>query len=284
MSDYKNLFESDDVSFIINRAFHEDIGDGDITTDLLLDTPKEVEAYMITKEAGVIAGLPIAEKVFQTLDNRVEFVNLVEDGTEVPEGEKIASIRGSYKAILSGERLALNFLQRLSGIASMSRKFANVVDDLRTEILDTRKTTPGLRLLEKYAVAMGGATNHRMGLYDMVMIKDNHIQVAGGIIPAVNKVKASLKSGIIIEVETTNLEEVKEVLETDADIIMLDNMTVPQMQEAVELINGRLKVEASGNVNLNNVREIAETGVDYISVGALTHSVKSLDISQRILV
>ena len=196
----------------------------------------------------------------------------------------ILEIKGSYQALLVGERLALNFFQRMSGIATESSKYAEAVKDFRTEILDTRKTCPGFRLLDKYAVKMGGATNHRIGLFDMVMIKDNHIKLAGGITNAVEQIRPRISDNIKIEVETTNLDEVREALSASADIIMLDNMDNKTMAEAVKIIDGKAKSEASGNMSIPRLREVAATGVDFISVGALTHSVKALDMSQNFVV
>jgi nicotinate-nucleotide pyrophosphorylase (carboxylating) len=201
----------------------------------------------------------------------------------VKPGEIIAEFKGNYRALLTGERKALNFLQRLSGIASYASKCMKEVEGTKVEILDTRKTLPGYRYLDKYAVRMGGASNHRFGLYDMVMIKDNHIQVAGGIKQAVDAIRSKIPKSIKIEVETTNLEMVKEAMESDVDIIMLDNMSSKLMAEAVKLINKRAKIEASGNMTIKRIRKVAGTGVDYISIGSLTHSVKALDISQRII-
>jgi nicotinate-nucleotide pyrophosphorylase (carboxylating) len=201
----------------------------------------------------------------------------------VKTGDVIVEFEGSYRALLTGERTALNFLQRLSGIATMSAKYAEAVKDFHTVILDTRKTLPGFNRLDKYAVKMGGSSNHRLGLHDMAMIKDNHIEVAGSITAAVQAVRTNVEHGIKIEVETTTLEQVQEAIDAKADVIMLDNMTLETMRKGVELIAGRAKVEASGNMTLERLREVAATGVDYISIGALTHSVKALDISQRIV-
>jgi len=194
----------------------------------------------------------------------------------------MVEFEGTYRALLTGERTALNFLQRMSGIATMSAKYADAVKDFKAVILDTRKTLPGFRMLDKYAVKTGGASNHRIGLYDMAMIKDNHIEVAGGITKAVNAVRSNIKPGIQIEVETTTLAQVQEAIDAGADIIMLDNMNTETMKKGVELIAGRAKVEASGNMTLERLREVAATGVDFISIGALTHSVSALDISQRL--
>lgn len=270
------------IETIINEGFIEDIGSGDLTSDLLIAPETKTTAVLIAKANGVIAGLPVVEAVFKRLDKDVKFSIEKNDGQTVQTGELIASISGSYRALLTGERLALNFLQRMSGIATETARYVKAVEGYKTEILDTRKTAPGLRLLDKYAVKTGGGTNHRMGLYDMVMIKDNHISVAGGITKAIEAIRPKIEAGIQIEVETTTLDEVKEALAARADIIMLDNMDTASMKKAVELIAGRVKVEASGNMTLERVKEVAATGVDYISIGALTHSVKALDISQKI--
>ncbi|MCF8362782.1 MAG: carboxylating nicotinate-nucleotide diphosphorylase [Prolixibacteraceae bacterium] len=270
------------IESLIDAGFKEDISTGDLTTDLLISAGTQTTAVMIAKADGVIAGLPVAEMVFKKLDPGVELIKSVNDGDTVHQGDLICTIKGAYRALLTGERLALNFLQRMSGIATETSKYVEAVSDYHTEILDTRKTLPGHRLLDKYAVKTGGGTNHRIGLYDMVMIKDNHISVAGGITKAVDAIKLKVDKNIKIEVETTNLEQVEEALNAGADIIMLDNMDNNTMTEAVKLINGKAKVEASGNMTLERVKEVAATGVDYISIGALTHSVKALDISQRI--
>ncbi len=266
------------IDKIISTALKEDIGRGDVTTNLIIPPNKISKAYLMAKEDGVIAGLSIAKAVFQKLDKNISWESLVKEGTTVSAGTKIARLKGSYRALLTGERTALNFLQRISGIATITSHFVERVSGMKVKILDTRKTAPGLRIFDKYAVKIGGGTNHRMGLYDMVMIKDNHIKAVGNITVAVSQIKKKLKRKIKIEVETTNLAEVQEALFCGADIIMLDNMSLKIMKDAVGLIGRKTKVEASGNVTLENVRLIAETGVDFISIGALTHSVKALDI------
>jgi nicotinate-nucleotide pyrophosphorylase (carboxylating) len=270
------------IDAIITSGLSEDVNTGDLTTDLLISADKQTTAIMIAKADGIIAGLPVAEAIFRKLDPHVRFDIAVNDGEKVKNGELICTIRGAYRALLTGERLALNFLQRMSGIATETAKYVEAVKEYPTQILDTRKTVPGLRLLDKYAVKTGGGTNHRIGLYDMVMIKDNHISVAGGITNAVNAIRPKISSDIKIEVETTCFDEVNEALAAGADIIMLDNMDNATMKEAVRIINKRAKVEASGNMNLDRVKEVAATGVDFISIGALTHSVTALDISQKI--
>ena len=270
--------DNNEIDKIISRALKEDVGTGDITSNLIIPRNKTAKAFILAKEEGVIAGLQVAKSVFYKLDKNIRWKNLVMEGEFVSAGTKIAEMKGPYRALLTGERTALNFLQRMSGIASITLKYVEQLSDLKTKILDTRKTVPGLRLLDKYSVKKGAGTNHRIGLYDMVLIKDNHIKAAGSISEAVKQVRGKLNKKIKIEVETASLDEVKEALNSGADIIMLDNMSIKQMKDAVKIINGKAKVEASGGVDINSVRMIAETGVDYISVGALTHSVKALDI------
>jgi nicotinate-nucleotide pyrophosphorylase (carboxylating) len=270
------------INTLIETGLKEDINTGDLTTDLLIPAQRQSEAIMIAKADGIIAGLFVAETIFRKLDPNIVFESNVKDGDKVVKGQLICTIKGAYRALLTGERLALNFLQRMSGIATATSEYVEAVKDYKTEILDTRKTVPGLRTLDKYAVKAGGGTNHRIGLFDMVLIKDNHISVAGGITNAVNAIRPNISKDIKIEVETTTLDEVKEALAMNVDIIMLDNMDNATMTEAVKMINGKAKVEASGNMNLERVREVAATGVDFISIGALTHSVTALDISQKI--
>lgn len=268
---------------LIRLALDEDVANiGDITTDNLIPAETRRKAYMVAKADGVIAGLPIAEMVFRQLDQSLVWEPQVEEGAKVTNGTVLVRFEASYRALLTAERTALNFFQRLSGIATMAGKYAEAVKDTKTVILDTRKTLPGFRMLDKYAVKTGGATNHRIGLFDMVMIKDNHIEVAGGITPSVEQIKAKIPAEIKIEVETTTLEQVQEALNAGADIIMLDNMDNATMSKAVAMINGKAKVEASGNMTLERLKEVAATGVDYISIGALTHSVQAMDISQRL--
>ncbi len=267
---------------LIDLALNEDVGDGDITTDNIIPAETRRKAKMVAKADGIVAGLQVAEMVFKSLDPEMVWNVKTPEGSKVKKGDVMVEFEGTYRALLTGERTALNFLQRMSGIATMSGKYAEAVKDFKTVILDTRKTLPGFRMLDKYAVKTGGASNHRIGLYDMAMIKDNHIEVAGGITNAVNAVRSKIKAGIKIEVETTTLEQVQEARDAVADIIMLDNMDNETMRRSVDLIAGRAKVEASGNMTLERLREVAATGVDYISIGALTHSVSALDISQRL--
>ena len=268
---------------LFDLAYAEDIGDGDITANNLIPPGENKTAILVAKEEGVVAGLPVAEMVFRKFDKDLIWNELKSDGSKIFPGDVLVEFTGNYRALLTGERKALNFLQRLSGIATYANLCMQEIEGLDVEILDTRKTLPGYRHLDKYAVRMGGASNHRFGLYDMVMIKDNHIQVAGGIKPAVEAIRKKIPKSIKIEVETSNLEQVQEAIDAGVDIIMLDNMSTALMIEAVALINKRAKIEASGNVTLKRIRKVALTGVNYISIGALTHSVKALDISQRII-
>jgi len=267
---------------IINAALKEDVGSGDLTTNLIVSSDLNAKAFLKAKEEGIVAGLRIAELIFKKLDPAIKWQQHFNDGVKINPGDILVNFEGSYKAILTGERTALNFLQRMSGIATLTSKFVNAVKGTKTKILDSRKTVPGLRMIDKYAVKIGGGTNHRIGLYDMVLIKDNHIKIAGGISNAVNQVRTNLKAGIKIEVETSNIDEVLEAVMLNVDFIMLDNMSTEMMRHAVKLINGKALVEASGNMTLGRVKEAAETGVDFISVGALTHSVCALDIAQYI--
>jgi len=267
---------------LIELALKDDVGEGDITTNNIVPSEIKRKAKMIAKTDGVVAGLPVAEMVFKKLDPDLIWNELTPDGSKVKKGDVLVEFEGTYRALLTGERTALNFLQRLSGIATMSAIYADAVKDFQTVILDTRKTLPGFNKLDKYAVKTGGASNHRLGLHDMAMIKDNHIEVAGGITAAVKAVRSSVDHGIKIEVETTTLAQVQEAIDAKADIIMLDNMDLETMRKGVQLIAGRAKVEASGNITLERLRDVAATGVDYISIGALTHSVSAMDISQRI--
>jgi len=264
----------------LRAALHEDIGTGDITTDSIISPESKSSASFIAKSGFVLAGLPIAREVFRLVEPRIKFRSLRADGEHLRRGDVFATVQGSTRAILMAERVALNILQRLCGIATLSDQFVRQVKGTGATILDTRKTTPLMREMEKYAVRMGGATNHRMGLYDMVLIKDNHIKAAGGITEAVRLARAKARR-MKIEVECESLCDVEEAILAGADIVMLDNMTTNMMRRAVRLTAGRVKLEASGNVSLKNIRAIAKTGVDYISIGALTHSAPSADISLR---
>ena len=262
----------------VEQALAEDIGHGDVTTDGIVPAGATLRGRIISKENGVVAGLAVARAAFQLLENRIEFVSFANDGDTVEAAQTLAEIRGSARAILTGERTALNFLGRMSGIATRTRQFVDEVRATQAKILDTRKTAPNLRACDKLAVRLGGGENHRFGLDDMILIKDNHIDFAGSITEAVGRARQS-NASLTIEVEARNLEDVAEALAAEVAWIMLDNMPLDQMRQAVLLNNGRAKLEASGNVSLNNVRKIAETGVDYISVGALTHSVQALDVN-----
>lgn len=268
---------------LFDLAYAEDIGDGDITTNNLIPPDTNKTAILVAKDSGVVAGLPVAEMVFRKFDKNLKWNVKLPDGSRVEPGDVLVEFTANYRALLTGERKALNFLQRLSGIATYANKCMTEIEGHNVEILDTRKTLPGYRYLDKYAVRMGGGSNHRFGLYDMVMIKDNHIQIAGGIKQAVDAIRKKIPKSIKIEVETTTIEQVREALAADVDIIMLDNMSSKLMMECVEIINKRVKIEASGNMTIKRIRKVAATGVDYISIGALTHSVKALDISQRII-
>lgn len=277
----KDVLKSAEVLF--DLAYAEDIGSGDITTNNLIPPGTNKIAQLVAKDSGVVAGLPVAEMVFRKFDPDLKWEVKMPDGSLVEPGDVLVEFEANYRALLTGERKALNFLQRLSGIATYANKCMKEVEGHKVEILDTRKTLPGYRHLDKYAVRMGGASNHRFGLYDMVMIKDNHIKIAGGILAAVDAIRTKIPKSIKIEVETTTIEQVQEALDADVDIIMLDNMSSKLMKECVDLINKRAKIEASGNMTIKRIRKVASTGVNYISIGALTHSVKALDISQRII-
>ncbi len=270
------LFE---IERIVKIALQEDIGLGDITTEVTVAPETVARAQLVAKEDFTLAGIDIAATVFHTLDPDVNFEKLFEDGRKVRRGAVIAWIKGRASVLLQGERVALNLLQRMSGIATLTSRYVESVAGTVAVIVDTRKTVPGLRALDKYSVRMGGGRNHRIGLFDGVLIKENHIAAAGGITAAVERARQRLPHTLKIEVETQNLDEATEALAAGADIIMLDNMTLAELRRGVELIDRRALVEASGGVNLDTVRDIAETGVDIISVGALTHSVKAADIS-----
>ena len=260
----------------------EDIGTGDVTTRMTIPADSRMKAVIHVKEDGIIAGIPVAQTVFSVVDPELLFTALVRDGDWVTAGTVIAEVEGSTHSILTGERLALNLMQRLSGIATKTSRYVEALGGLNTRLVDTRKTTPGHRLLEKYAVRVGGGANHRFGLYDAVMIKDNHIKGAGGITAAVQSARSAIPHTMKIEVETESMEQVVEALDCGADIIMLDNMTPAHMAEAVALIKGRsphVVTEASGGIRLDTIRAAAESGVDVISVGGLTYSFDSLDIS-----
>lgn len=278
------------IHSFVRAALAEDIGAGDITTESAILADARAEAYIVAKESCIVAGLPLVEAVFAELDGNLAVKSLVRDGDVVENGERVCRLAGSARAILTGERTALNFLQRLSGIATLTRQFVDLVArasvPVKPKILDTRKTTPTLRVLEKYAVAVGGGENHRMGLFDAVMIKDNHRVILARLGPKAlgDAVRAARKNHphapVIIEADT--LEHVEEALAAGADQILLDNMTPDELREAVALVAGRAKTEASGGIRLDTVADIAATGVDYISIGALTHSARAVDFSLEI--
>ena len=277
---YENL-----INALLDLGIEEDISTGDITTESIIPESMNAAATMTAKQDGVISGLEIVKMVYDRFQKDVVFTPYFKDGDSVKKGDVILKVEATYPTLLRGERLSLNIFQRMCGIATETAKYVKELADTHTELLDTRKTAPGLRVLDKMAVKHGGGTNHRMGLYDMAMIKDNHIKMAGGIAKAVEQVRARIPEGIKIEVETTNLDEVHQAIEAGADIIMLDNMDNNTMTEAVRIIKAAdkgIKTEASGNMSIPRLKEVAATGVDYISVGALTHTVKGMDISMNI--
>jgi len=267
---------------LIQSALEEDIGTGDITTATALTGAEVGRATAFAKSNIVVAGIDVFREVFLFLDKSIQFSGHCEDGRAVKKGGILAEISGNLGSILTAERVALNFFQRMCGIATLTRQYVDEIKGTQAKILDTRKTVPGLRCIDKYAVKIGGGTNHRYGLYDGVLIKDNHIAAAGGISKAIARVRGHIPHTLKVEVEVKNLQEVEEALISGADVIMLDNMTNEDMKKAVAIVNGKVPLEASGNVTLANVRKIAETGVDFISVGALTHSVPASDISLKI--
>ena len=270
------------VLSLIQTALNEDIGSGDITTDNLIPLDLKGSGTIIAKEPMVLAGMDVARQVFHELAPAIVFQPLVTGGTSIESRQTIANLQGGLASLLKAERTALNFLQRMSGIATHVRSYVRLAGNAATQIVDTRKTTPGWRVLEKYAVRVGGARNHRMGLYDGVLIKDNHIAALGGIKPAVEHIRDRVSHFIKIEVEVTDMDEVKEAVAAGADIIMLDNMDVQQARDAIAVIDKRAVVEISGGIKENNLQEMIDTGVDIISIGALTHGARSVDISMKI--
>ncbi len=282
MIQYENLIDK-----LIDLGLEEDINTGDVTTDSIIPESMNAVATMTAKQEGVVSGLEIVKRVFDRFQSGVVFTAYFKNGDFVKKGDVILKVEASYPTLLKGERLSLNIFQRMCGIATETSKYVKELEGFNTELLDTRKTAPGLRVLDKMAVKDGGGTNHRMGLYDMAMIKDNHIKMAGGITKAVEQVRSHIPSSIKVEVETTNLAEVDEAIAAGADIIMLDNMDNATMTKAVEVIKASgkaIKTEASGNMSIPRLKEVAATGVDFISVGALTHTVKGMDISMNIQV
>ena len=270
------------IHHLIEIALKEDIGPGDVTTDTLISPQRQGSGEIIAKEPLVIAGLNVSRQVFSYLDPDVEFTSDYDDGDTAGKGACLANVRGKLRALLSGERTALNFLQRLSGISTLVRSYVMELSGKNVRLVDTRKTMPGWRVLEKYAVRVGGAHNHRMGLYDGVLIKDNHIAAFGGVQKAIDHIRTHVSHLLKIEVEVSDLDQVKEALSADADVIMLDNMEPDRIREAAALIDHRAIVELSGNVTKSALKSLADTGVNIISVGALTHSARCMDISMRI--
>lgn len=269
------------IDDLIKTALQEDINYIDSTTDLLIPEDDVSEAYYLAKDSGVLAGVEVAARVFKLLDENIEVKFLFKDGDRVEKGDVLAEFKGNTAAMLKAERTALNLIQHMSGIATYTRKCADLVEGTRASVTDTRKTLPGLRPLQKYSVVAGGGRNHRYNLTDAAMLKDNHIDVYGGITPAVKALREKAGHMLKIEVEARTLDDVQEALDCGVDVIMLDNMSCEDMKKAVNLTAGRAKLEASGNVTLDNIRQVAETGVDIISLGALTHSVKAFDISMK---
>ena len=269
------------VDDLIKTALKKDINYIDSTTDLLIDEGDFSNAYFVAKADGVLCGMEVACRVFSLLDPKVELNILVKDGERVTKGQKLLTINGKTRAMLKAERTALNLIQHMSGIATYTRKCVDAVAGTKASIADTRKTLPGLRPIQKYAVTVGGGRNHRYNLTDAAMLKDNHIDAYGSITGAVNALRQKAGHMLQIEVETRNLKEVQEALDCGVNVIMLDNMSTDEMKKACELVNGKAKTEASGNVTLDNIRAVAETGVDIISLGALTHSVTAFDISMK---
>ena len=266
---------------IAKMALVEDIGGGDITTMLTVSESEECRAVISAKEKGIIAGLDVANAVFDAMDGDVSFRASLADGMRLSVGEEIALVVGLARNILTAERVALNFLQRMSGIATLTAKYVSLVSHTKARVVDTRKTTPGLRRLEKYSVVIGGGHNHRFGLSDGILIKDNHIAAAGGLTSAIKAAKQLAPHTLKIEVEVTSLDQLDEAINAGAEAVLLDNMSLEMMRQAVELAGGRIQLEASGGVNEDNIKDIAETGVDLISIGALTHSAPALDISMN---
>ena len=268
-----------DLDAVIEVALKEDMPRGDITSENIIPSDSESEAIILAKEQGILAGIKVAGRVFRKIDPTVHFKNAFEDGQVFKKGDILARLKGNSISILKGERTALNFLQRMSGIATTTRKFVRALEGTQTKILDTRKTTPSLRFLEKYAVKMGGGMNHRFNLSEMVLIKDNHLKLVGSIRKAVKCSKKKVRKGTKVEAEATSLEDVKEAVQSGADMVMLDNMPFEKIGEVVKWVQGKVPLEVSGKVTLRRIREIASLGIDFISVGSLTHSYRSVDIS-----
>jgi nicotinate-nucleotide pyrophosphorylase (carboxylating) len=279
-----DIHVSPQIERLIRDALDEDIGAGDLATMATVSADTQGKGLFRAKKEGIVAGLVLLDRIFYFIDHKVVVRVFTKDGTQVQEGTVVAEAEGPVRALLLAERTALNFLQRLSGTATLTRKFVDAVKDFPCRVLDTRKTTPGLRTLEKYAVRMGGGTNHRIGLYDAALVKDNHIEATGSIAEAVKAVRRHAPFMAKVEVEASNLKQVQEAIDARADVIMLDNMTIAQMAEAVRLVNKRAAVEASGGITLATIREVAATGVDFISAGALTHSAPVVDFNMKITI
>ncbi len=271
------------IDKIIDNALEEDLGPGDITTSAIIDSSLKGKARLLAKEEIILAGIEVFSRVFSRLDPEIVVECTYRDGDVVPNGYDIGIIRGSMIGMLSGERTALNFLQHLSGIATLTKRYVEKIDPSKVRVIDTRKTTPGLRILEKYAVRMGGGFNHRFGLFDGILIKDNHIAAAGSISKALAKIKANVPHTLKIEVEVEDIKGVEEAIGAGADAILLDNMSVKEMKEAVSIARGRVLLEASGGITLESIGEISKTGINLISVGAITHSARSVDISLEVI-
>ncbi|MBR5433264.1 MAG: carboxylating nicotinate-nucleotide diphosphorylase [Bacteroidales bacterium] len=278
------MIESPLIDAVIDIAFKEDIGDGDHTTLSCIPHDLEGRARLLVKQDGILCGVELAKKIFAEFDPSLKMNQILHDGDAIKKGDIAFTVEGKTISILQTERLVLNFMQRLSGIATQTHEYVKLLEGTNTKILDTRKTTPGLRLLEKYAVKIGGGENHRIGLYDMILIKDNHIDYAGGVTQAITKTKEYLKAkgkDLKIEVEARTLAEIEEILKFDVERILIDNFTPEETKKAVALINGKCKTESSGGITKESIRAYAEAGVDYISVGALTHHISSLDLSLK---
>jgi nicotinate-nucleotide pyrophosphorylase (carboxylating) len=271
------------IDKIIDSALEEDLGPGDITTSAIIDSSLKGKARLLAKEEIILAGIEVFSRVFSRLDPEIVVECTYHDGDVVPNGYDIGIIRGSMRGMLSGERTALNFLQHLSGIATLTKRYVEKIDPSKVRVIDTRKTTPGLRILEKYAVRMGGGFNHRFGLFDGILIKDNHIAAAGSISKALAKIKANVPHTLKIEVEVEDIKGVEEAIVAGADAILLDNMSAKEMKEAVSIARGRVLLEASGGITLESIGEISKTGINLISIGAITHSARSVDISLEVI-
>jgi nicotinate-nucleotide pyrophosphorylase (carboxylating) len=277
----KNMINRSDIIELIHLAINEDIGTGDITSMAIFSDSDMSTAEIISKDTGICCGIDIPRFVYDEIEPAIAITAHVTDGERLRPGDKLLSLKGMTSSILAGERIVLNFMQRMCGIATKSAAFTDFIKGTGTAILDTRKTLPGFRKLDKYAVKTGGSSNHRMGLYDMVMIKDNHIKAAGGINQAVEKIKKAYGNKYLIEIEASAIDEVREAAKCDVDIIMLDNMTGPMMMESIEIIAGRTKIEISGNIDKESLQAISKLDIDYVSIGALTHTVKAFDLSMK---